>query len=247
MFWVTDSERVIDDHPTRPSTIKNGKVEEGDERSDGIFKCRTWPCHGMSPHAMEVRASVLNKFWKDSSSDKYGLGGDTPLYVRRPFAAVPKTTFSYAMAVMDKVEGWKEQWVGLYFSASMWIYTKAALCDGCKRDPPLDWQPVLALIIESVSWVTEDFLWDHEWITETKVTMKENLILEARHYDIEVPCPLQWSLLWFSTPTNLNRKFVNNGTRVAKFRETVSNAIELTCDIAFDGAHTPRECFLRAV
>ena len=51
----------------------------------------------------------------------------------------------------------------------------------------------------------------------------------------------------FSAPTNLNRKFVNNRTRVAKFRDTVSNAIELTCNIAFDGAHTPRGCFLRAV
>ena len=55
----------------------------------------------------------------------------------------------------------------------MWIYTKAALCDGRKRDPPLDLQPILATIMESVRWVTEDSLWDHEWITETKVTMQE--------------------------------------------------------------------------
>ena len=34
---------------------------------------------------------------------------------------------------------------------------------------------------------------------------------------------------------------------MAKFRDTVSSAIELTCNIAFDGAHTPRECFFRAV
>ena len=36
-----------------------------------------------------------------------------------------------------------------------------------------------------------------------------------------------------STPTNLNRKFVNNGTRVAQFRDTISSAIEQTCNIAF--------------
>ena len=42
----------------------------------------------------------------------------------------------------------------------------------------MDLQPLLAIIVESVSWVTEDSLWNHEW-TETKVTMKENLILEA--------------------------------------------------------------------
>ena len=66
---------------------------------------------------------------------------------------MPKATFSYAMAVMDKVEGWKEEeWVGSYLAASMWMHL----------------QPILAIIIESVSWVNEDFLWDHEWITETK-------------------------------------------------------------------------------
>ena len=60
--------------------------------------------------------------------------------------------------------------------------------------------------------------------------MKENLILEALHYDIEVPCPLQRAL-WSSAPTNINSKFVNNGTRVAKFRDTVNSAIELMCNI----------------
>ena len=50
-----------------------------------------------------------------------------------------------------------------------------------------------------------------------------------------------------SAPSYLNSKFVNNGTKVAKFRETVSSAIELTFNIAFDGIHTPRACFLRAV
>ena len=77
--------------------------------------------------------------------------------------------------------------------------------------------------------------------------MRQDPILEALNYDIEVTCPLQWALSWFSAPTNLNRKFVNNGTRVTKFRDTVSSATELTCNIAVDGAHTPRECFLQAV
>ena len=86
------------------------------------------------------------------------------------------------MTVMDKVEGWnEEEWVGSYLAASMWINTKAVLFYGRKSDPTLDLQPILAIIVESVSWVPEDSLWDHEWITETKVTMKENLILEAPH------------------------------------------------------------------
>ena len=40
---------------------------------------------------------------------------------------------------------------------------------------------------------------------------------------------------------------MNNGTKVATFRDTVNSAIELTCNIAFDGAHTPKGVFLRAV
>ena len=152
MFWVTDSERVIDDHPTRPGTMTLEKWKERQDQMEYSID-RTWPYHGMSRHAMKVRASVLNKFWRDHISDKYGLGGDTSPYMRRPFAAVPKATFSYAMSVMDKVEGWNEEkLVGSYLAASMWIYTKAALCDGRKRDPPLDLQPFLAIIIESVTW-----------------------------------------------------------------------------------------------
>ena len=35
--------------------------------------------------------------------------------------------------------------------------------------------------------------------------------------------------------------------RITKFRETVSNAVELTFDTVFDGIHIPRESLLRAV
>ena len=216
-----------------------GKVKGKKDQMEYVND-RTWPYHGMSLCAVKLRTSVLNRFWRDHISDKHGRRGDVPPHVRRPFAAVPKATFSCAMEVMDKVEGWiEEQWVGSHLAAPMWMCNKAALCDGRKRDPPSDMQTFLVIIIESVSWVTEDSLWDHEWITKTKVTMKENHILEALRDDIEVPCPLQWALLCFAAPTNLNRKFVNNGTKVAQFRDTVSSAIELTCNVAFGVAHTP--------
>ena len=80
-----------------------------------------------------------------------------------------------------------------------------------------------------------------------KVTMKGNRILEALHYDIDVPCTFNGHCHGSHHQQTSNRKFVNNGTKVAKFRDTVNSAIELTCNIAFDGAHTPRACFLRAV
>ena len=46
------------------------------------LSARTWPYHGMSPYAMKMTTSVLNKFWKDHISDKYGRGGDTSPYER---------------------------------------------------------------------------------------------------------------------------------------------------------------------
>ena len=45
--------------------------------------------------------------------------------------------------------------------------------------------------MESASWVTEDFLWEHEWVTEPNVLLKENDILDVLNHDIDVPCPLQ--------------------------------------------------------
>ena len=82
---------------------------------------------------------------------------------------------------------------------------------------------------------------------DTDVTLKENEILEALNYEIEVHCPHQWGLLWFSAPTNLNRKFMNNGTKIEKIRKIVNHAIELSCNIVFDRTHTPRALFVRTV
>ena len=62
--------------------------------------------------------TVLNTNWQKHISDTYGLGYDMPPIVRRPhgrrlYAAVPKATFSFAMALFDKVGGWNEEkWMG---------------------------------------------------------------------------------------------------------------------------------------
>ena len=113
MFWVTDSERVIDDHLTQPNSMTMGKWKERKDLME-YLNDRTWSNHDMSAFAMKIRTSVLNRFWRDHISDKCGLRGDMPSFVRRPFAAVPKATFSFAMTVMDMVEGWnEEEWVGV--------------------------------------------------------------------------------------------------------------------------------------
>ena len=149
------------------------------------------------------------------------------------------------MIVMDKDEEWnEEEWVGSKFAACMWIYTQAVLCDGHRR-PPQDLRQMLVIIMECESWVCEDALWEHEWVTEPNVLWKENDILEALNYDLDVPCPLQLGLMWFSSPSRLNRKLANNGTKIVRYRETVK--IEITLAEPFDGLHTPRTCLLRAV
>ena len=73
----------------------------------------------------------------------------------------------------------------------MWIYTEAVLCDGRGR-PSHDLRQMLQINIECVSWVCEDFLWEHERVTEPNVPWKESDILEAMNHDLDVPCPLQW-------------------------------------------------------
>ena len=60
--------------------------------------------HSQNPISKVVRSTNLcleNKsvsaqkfFWRDHISDKFGFGGETEPNVRRPFAAMPKATFS---------------------------------------------------------------------------------------------------------------------------------------------------------
>ena len=142
---------------------------------------------------------------------------------------------------MDKVGGWNdEKWIGPIFAACMRIYSKALCNKKCSGEPTLDEDFAQGTVGESVTWVTEVCLWEREWMMDSDVTLKENEILEALNYEIEVRCPLQWRLLWFSAPTNLNHKLMNNGTKIEKIRKIVNRAIELSCNIVFDRTHTPK-------
>ena len=84
-----------------------------------------------------------------------------------------------------------EKWIGPKIAACMWIYTKAAFCRRCSGEPPLDLDLTQGLIVYRVTWVTERSLWEQEWNTDTNVTLREDEILEALNYEIDVPCPLQ--------------------------------------------------------
>ena len=55
-------------------------------------------------------------------------------------------------------------------------------------------------IMEAVNWVCDDALDDHVWVLELTISCQETQVLEAPDDDIEVPCFVQWSMLWFSSP-----------------------------------------------
>ena len=205
---------------------------------------RTWPYHGMSPCAMKLSTSVLNKFlakshiWQKTAAEVTChciWGGRLRRCQKQPFPTLWRW--------------WTRLKVGKNGIVPRRVHVD--IHQGCLVRRTQE-RPTIGLAIffrsdhgrcELGDWrLSVGSRMDHE----TKVTMKENHILEELHYDIEVPCPLQWCLLWFPAPTNLNRKVVNNGIKVAKFRDTVNSAIELTCDIAFHGAHTSRACSVRA-
>ena len=63
----------------------------------------------------------------------------------------------------------------------------------------------------------------------TQCSLEENEILEGLNYDLDVPCPLQWGLLWFSSPSRLDRNFAHDG---------LSHVKDCT---------RPRTCLLRTV
>ena len=144
------------------------------------------------------------------------------------------------MAVMDTIEGWEEEetWVGSRFAA--------VLCQGQASTQEYLRRRLIS-IMESVDWVCDDVLEDHEWVSELTISMQENEVSVALNYEIEVPCVVQWRLLWFSSPARLSQRYSDNGTKVPKYHEVMNMAIEATFTLSFGGSHTPRTRLLRSV
>ena len=126
-----------------------------------------------------------------------------------------KGKFSYAIPVMDRIGGWEEgeeqeSWVGTRFAASMWIYTKAVVCNGQSHMQNFKIFK-LRSILEAVNWVGDDAFDDHVWVTEMTTAQQVAKVLDALQGDIELPCVVQWTMLRFSAPTSLNNDLLNDG------------------------------------
>ena len=61
MFWVTDTERVIDDQHTQPYSMTVEKWKEWEKVMESLNE-RGWTYHGMSAYARKTRTSVLNRY-----------------------------------------------------------------------------------------------------------------------------------------------------------------------------------------
>ena len=45
------------------------------------------------------------------------------------------------------------------------------------------------------------------------------------YFEIDVPCVVQWGLLWFSAPTDLNR-ILGTELKIKKYHEVVNGAVK---------------------
>ena len=61
-------------------------------------------------------------------------------------------------------------------------------------------------IMLCTNWVCEGAFVNHEWVSSRTIFQQEEETLSmALDFKIDVSCVVQWSLLWFSAPTDLNR------------------------------------------
>ena len=68
--------------------------------------------------------------------------------------------------------------------------------------------------MESNNGVCEEAFEVHEWVSELTISMQKEEILVALNYRIDVPCVVQWGMLWFSAPSRLNQRLDGNGTKM---------------------------------
>ena len=103
---------------------------------------------------------------------------------------------SYAKTVMDRIGCWIEggrdedgSQIGGRPAASMWIYTKAVICNGQQHTYVCRNMKKYSMI-EAVSWVCTQVRENHEWFLSSPWRCRKNNILEAL---IEISRSHAWS------------------------------------------------------
>ena len=105
----------------------------------------------------------------------------------------------------------------------------------------------LMSIMLCTNWVCAGSSVDHEWVSESTISQHEEEILSmVLDFRINVPCVVQWGLLWCSAPPKLSR-ILGHELKIKKYHEVVNNAIMDAIVRPFGGEHTPRSCMLTPV
>ena len=90
MFWVTDSERMIDDHPAEPITMT---AETWKERKDSM-ECCEWQDMALSRYRTTLPGKRDHQCCTGSGGTtfliKNGRRGNTPPYARAPLVELRK-------------------------------------------------------------------------------------------------------------------------------------------------------------
>ena len=87
---------------------------------------------------------------------------------------------------------------------------------------------------------------DHDWISEFSLALQESPNLKALNCDIDVPCVVRGSMLWFSAPTSLNNDLLNDGVLFA-VTDTINLAFRGSFILPFWRRNTPRACSMRSI
>ena len=246
MFWELAPEDVIG----KPAELQCAEIErEWKRRKHKMEKASRgpWTENEGSPRALQLREYTLRECWEIFVDDR-PIGADAMF---RHVDVQSKAVCSYAMTMMDKINGREdeERWVGSKFASCMWIYTKEELTRGQRLN--LEQQECLKKRIMSIllctNWVCAGTFVDHERVSSRTICQQEEEILSmALDLKVDVPCVLQWSLLWFSAPTRLN-KIWGHELKTKKYHEVVNSAIMDAFVRPFGGEHTPRSCMLTSV
>ena len=139
-----------------------------------------------------------------------------------------EAVFSYAMT-MDKIQGWEEEekkggipicHVHVYLhhksidkrtntnSSSGRVFAEANVVHYVLHDLGLCW----------------NFRRSRVGVRKYHFPHEEAMLGMELDYGLDVPCVVQWSLMWFSAPTRLN-KILEQDLKIKKYHEVVDKAI----------------------
>ena len=113
-------------------------------------------------------------------------------------------------------------------AARMWIYTEAVIRNGQNHIEGFRNQKKNS-IMEAITCFCARIQHNHEWISEFSLVFQKNKIL-ALNYDVDVPCIVQWEMLWCSAPTSLNNDLLNEGIVFDGYSSVINLAMSTKID-----------------